>query len=108
MNAGQLVVMCTSTPSSSYIVGGHAYAVVGYNALSSQPFTVLNPWGGSTSSVWCIQDNQVYGLFTATASFLSANFTWYSTGTGTGIEALSIQAAGDYLFAQARHHGFAA
>jgi hypothetical protein len=80
--AGDLICICTSTPTSPYIVGGHCYAVVGYDASSSTPFEVLNPWGGTTSSVWCTQDNQVYGLFSADATFLSQNFTWESQGSG--------------------------
>ena len=44
-NAGQLVVLCTSTPASSYIVGSHCYAMVGYNASSSEPIEMFNPWG---------------------------------------------------------------
>jgi hypothetical protein len=32
-NAGDLIVLCTpTTPPSSYVVGNHCYAVVGYNA----------------------------------------------------------------------------
>ena len=50
-NSGDLIVLCTSTPTSSYIVGSHCYAVVGYNASSSQPFEVFNPWG-TDSSGW--------------------------------------------------------
>ena len=48
-NSGDLIVLCTSTPTSSHIVGDHCYAVVGYNASSSQPFEVFNPWGTNSS-----------------------------------------------------------
>ncbi|MGD0045308.1 MAG: hypothetical protein ABSE84_33730, partial [Isosphaeraceae bacterium] len=82
-NAGQLIVLATSNPSSSYIVGDHAYAVVNYTASSSMPFEVYNPWGGTDSSVWCPVDPQVYGLFFASAGFLSQNFASQFIGTGT-------------------------
>jgi hypothetical protein len=81
-NSGQLIVLTTVTPASSDIVSSHCYAVVGYNPSSSTPFEILNAWGGTTSSVWCPQDTQVYGLFNATAAFLSQNFTVVSLGTG--------------------------
>ncbi|MGO8752794.1 MAG: fibronectin type III domain-containing protein, partial [Thermoguttaceae bacterium] len=41
--SGQLVTLGTSTPASSYIVGDHCYALVGYNPSSSQPFQIYNP-----------------------------------------------------------------
>jgi hypothetical protein len=45
-NAGSLIVLCTpNKPVSSDIVGNHCYAVIGYNASSSQPFEIFNPWG---------------------------------------------------------------
>jgi hypothetical protein len=88
-NANDLVVLISkSSPSSSYIVGSpsegtHAYAVVGYNPYSSQPFTVYNPWG-SDSSGWALgtfDGHSVYGLFTCNGSFLSANFSTQSVGS---------------------------
>jgi hypothetical protein len=78
--AGDFIVLSTVSPSSSYIVGNHDYAVVGYNSSSGQ-FELMNPWGGITSSNLCPQDNQVYGLFSANASFLSANFSNEAVGT---------------------------
>jgi hypothetical protein len=72
--AGKFVVLPTVSPTSSYIMGGHDYVVTGYNA-STGLFTLLNPWGGSTTSQWCPQAPQYYGLFTASASFITANFT---------------------------------
>jgi hypothetical protein len=65
-------------------VGDHDYAVVGYNA-SAGLLELLNPWGGTTSSDLCPQDNQVYGLFYANASFVAANFTTQSIGAGTAV-----------------------
>jgi len=89
-NAGQLIVLISSSaPASSYIVGDaqetHAYAVVNYTASSSQPFQVYNPWG-TDSSGWALglfNGHKVYGLFFASATFLSQNFAWQSFGTGT-------------------------
>lgn len=53
-----------STPASSTVVGGHAYAVVGYNA-ANQTVTLFNPWG--------IQ----YGLLTLSWSQIKANFDYF-------------------------------
>jgi hypothetical protein len=53
-----------STPTSNTVVGGHAYAVVGYNA-TNQTVTLFNPWG--------IQ----YGLVTMTWSQIQANFSYF-------------------------------
>ena len=88
-NKGEYIVLASSTtPTSSYIVGNrsetHAYAVVGYNASSSQPFKVFNPWG-TNSSGWALgtfNGHQVYGLFTADAAFLSHNFASQFVGSG--------------------------
>jgi hypothetical protein len=33
-NSGRLIVLCAETPASSFIVGSHCYAVVGYDATS--------------------------------------------------------------------------
>jgi hypothetical protein len=88
---GDLIVLGSSTdPTSSYIVGDssetHAYAVVGYKSSSSTPFTVLNPWG-TTSSGWAPGcTNEYYGLFNASASFLAENFATMSLGTGAAPE----------------------
>jgi hypothetical protein len=76
-NAGDLIVLGTSTPVNSKIVGGHAYAMVAYNPSSSMPFEAYNPWGLTTAA-----RNNVYGLFTANAAFISQNFTSQSIGSG--------------------------
>ena len=81
-NSGDLIVLCTSTPASSLIVGSHCYAVVGYNASSGEPFKAFNPWGTDSSGWAPGQSNKIYGLFTANAAFLSQNFTTQSLGTG--------------------------
>jgi Calpain family cysteine protease len=84
-NAGQLIVLCSmSNPSSAYIVGSHAYAVVGDNASARYPFLVYNPWG-TDSSGWAPSlenGHQVYGLFNANGAFLSQNFADQSIGVG--------------------------
>jgi hypothetical protein len=73
LQAGDLV--CIDTPDSSGIdpqlVGGHCYAVVGYDPSSSLPFEVLNPWGVRT---YDMTGGQYYGLFTANGTFLEENF----------------------------------
>jgi hypothetical protein len=53
-----------SAPASSSVVGGHAYAVVGYNA-SNQTVTLFNPWGVE------------YGLVTMSWSQIQANFSYF-------------------------------
>jgi hypothetical protein len=84
-NAGQLIVLSTVSPSSTYIVGDHAYAVVGYNLSSSLPFELMNPWGADSSGWAPGEDNQIYGLFTANAPFLVQNFvdSTYDVGEPT-------------------------
>jgi Calpain family cysteine protease/Tectonin domain len=83
-NSGQFIVLCDSTPSSHYIVASHCYAVVGYNASSSQPFELFNPWG-TNSAGWADfpgQTGGAWGLFTANAAFISQNFNQQSIDTG--------------------------
>jgi len=83
-DAGNLVVICTSTPQSSYIVGNHCYAVVGYDSSSGEPFEVFNPWGtdSSTPTGWAPGGyEQIYGLFLADAAFISQNFYNQSIAT---------------------------
>jgi hypothetical protein len=79
-NAGELVVLCTGNPNSSYIVGSHCYALVNYNPSGSQPFEVYNPWGTASNGWYNGVVNGTYGLFWADASFLSSNFSSQSTG----------------------------
>jgi hypothetical protein len=73
LQAGDLV--CIGTPDSSNIdpqlVGGHCYAVIGYDPSSSLPFEVFNPWGVRTYSM---TGGQTYGLFDANGTFLEDNF----------------------------------
>ena len=53
-NSGKLIVLDSSTNANdNLIVGGshgtHAYAFVGYNSSSSNPFELYNPWGASST-----------------------------------------------------------
>jgi hypothetical protein len=84
-NAGKLIVLTATDPPSPYIVETHIYAVVGYDPTSSQPFKVFNPWGTNASG-WALSTNhgqQVWGLFNASAAFLSQNFTAQTIVGGT-------------------------
>ena len=80
-NAGQFVVLCTSSPSSSYIVGNHCYAMVGYNASSGLPFQIFNPWGTQSDGYAPGQSGKIYGLFNANAPFVSQNFAYQGIGS---------------------------
>jgi hypothetical protein len=87
-NAGQLIVLNTTTPASPYIVPSHSYAVVGYNASSSQPFQLYNPWGIGSGD-WALatyNGQQVYGLFNTNATFVAQNFSDQCIGTGAAAE----------------------
>ena len=64
-----------TSPSSSYLVSDHAYALVGLNSSSSQPFLIYNR-GGLTSSGWVPGfSGTTYGLFNASTGFVQSNFT---------------------------------
>jgi hypothetical protein len=85
--SGELVVLCTtSSPTNQYIVGDHAYAMVGFSASSSTPFTMYNPWGtDANGDGWypgLYEGHQVYGQFNASAATISANFDLESFGNG--------------------------
>ena len=81
-NAGKLIVLSTSTPTSPYIEGSHCYAVVGYNPSVNLPFEVYNPWGTDSSGWAPGYSNNKYGLFNANGAFLSQNFASQSVGVG--------------------------
>jgi hypothetical protein len=83
-NAGCLIVICTPNKKlpSSYILGNHCYAVVGYNASSSLPFEVFNPYGTDALGWEPGHDGSIYGLFKANAPFISQNFSGQSIGSG--------------------------
>ncbi len=90
-NAGQLIVLCSSPNAGDNLIvgdsnGTHAYAVISYNASSSTPFELYNPWGlssvvGHTSS---FNGHQVYdGPFWFGSSLISQDFASQTIGTGT-------------------------
>jgi Calpain family cysteine protease len=81
-NSGLLVVLNTTSPSSSYIVSSHSYAMVGYYSSSSMPFQIFNPWGTDASGWAPNNSGTKYGLFFANAAFVSANFSTPSYGIG--------------------------
>lgn len=50
-NAGKIIGFASkSAPASNTVVGGHAYAVIGYNS-SNQTITLYNPWGPNYDTV---------------------------------------------------------
>jgi uncharacterized protein YccT (UPF0319 family) len=94
-NSGKFVVLCTPpNPSNEYIVGDHAYAMVGYNASSSTPFTMYNPWGtDANGDGWyggLYNGHQVYGQFNASAATIAANFDLESFGSGGQVGTASL------------------
>jgi hypothetical protein len=88
---GQFVLLSTpdSTPSPN-LVHDHVYALVGYNASSSQAFELFNPWGAAETNLSTAEgsasggfatvkgfapgSNTIFGLFTADSNFVSQNF----------------------------------
>lgn len=80
---GDFVVLCTQTPSSPYLVPDHCYAVL--SSDDGHDFELLNPWG-NTASGYAPQLNNgqaVYGLFTASMSFIDQNFASVGAAVGT-------------------------
>jgi hypothetical protein len=65
-NSGKMIGFASyQTPAAgSGVVGGHAYAVVGYNA-TAQTVTLFNPWGIE------------YGLLTMNWSQVQSNFMYF-------------------------------
>jgi hypothetical protein len=86
-NAGCLIVLGTTTPSSSYIQGNHAYAVVGCGTN----YQVFNPWGTDHYGWAAGHYGTKSGLFWADATFISQNFSGQSIGTG----AINVNDAGE-------------
>ena len=65
-NAGQLIGFASaSQPTSSSVVGNHAYAVIGYNA-QAKTVTLFNPWG--------LNNGYAPGTITLTWAQIEANF----------------------------------
>ena len=66
--------------------GTHAYAVINYNASSSTPFELYNPWGLSSvvGHTWNWNGHQVYdGPFWFGSTPISQDFAYQIIGTGT-------------------------
>jgi hypothetical protein len=88
--AGQLVLLCTTTPTDAYsIVANHVYAMVGYNG-GDLPFEVYNPWGTDSAGYAPRPYNghRIWGDFVCNATYLSENFhdQMTSAGAGTGAD----------------------
>jgi hypothetical protein len=64
-NQGKMIGFASMvTPSSTQVVGSHAYPVVGYNA-ANQTITLFNPWGVE------------YGLVTMTWAEIQGSFSYF-------------------------------
>jgi Calpain family cysteine protease len=85
--AGKLIVISTSEPKTNHLVGNHEYPVVGYDASSSKPFEVFNPWGTEsatatpTEPAFAPGSTKFYGLFREDGTFLSMNFAEHAIAT---------------------------
>jgi hypothetical protein len=96
-NAGDLIVLDTTHPASSAIVGEHCYAVVGYNASSGEPFELFNPWGTQKNGWAPGETGKIFGLFGASAAFISQNFAGQTIGVGATMSGDTIDRAVDGL-----------
>ena len=89
-NAGQLIVLGSSPNANDNLIvgdsnGTHAYAVINYNASSSTPFELYNPWGLSSvvDHTWNWNGHQVYdGPFWFGSSPMLQDFASQTIGTG--------------------------
>jgi hypothetical protein len=83
---GELVVLGTITPKSSFIAPTHAYPVVAYDK-SSKLFELFNPWGPLSASATPTRPaysdalQNKYGLFWANYSFVLENFAKHMIAT---------------------------
>jgi hypothetical protein len=72
--ANKLVLLSTGdVPAGSGLTSNHCYAMVGYNAASSTPITLFNPWGIT------------YGQPSVSASELSTSFQ-FEAAAGSALE----------------------
>jgi hypothetical protein len=72
--SNDLVLLSTGAAAAgSYLASNHCYAMVGYNAASSTPITLFNPWGIT------------YGQPTVSASQLSTSFQ-FEAAAGSALE----------------------
>ncbi len=101
-NNGEYVVF--STPKSetdSNIVGGHIYAMVGYNPSNAQsePYELMNPWG-DTSSGYAPGSSTIWGLLTCNGAFLSDYFNGYSTAGSADSADTTASTPGQFAMAE--------
>ena len=95
-NAGRLIVLHSSPNAGDNLIVGHLdaqntpeihdYAVISYNASSSTPFELYNPWGDSSvlGHTTTFNSHQVYdGPFWFSSSLISQDFGFQFIGTGT-------------------------
>ena len=113
-NSGKIICLGTSPNANDNLIvgdsaGTHAYAVVGYNAFSSNPFELYNPWGASSTlnGMVTFKGKAVYGgAFYISSPLISSDFSGeYACGLvmQIGGQASDDEAAG-YSVAR-RHHG---
>ena len=82
-NSGKIICLGSSPNANDNLIvgdshGTHAYAVVNYNANSSTPFELYNPWGVTSTLNGVISYNgkNVYGgAFYASSSLVSNDFS---------------------------------
>jgi hypothetical protein len=95
MAAGKLVVLGTGNSTGlANIEHNHAYAVVGYNASASLPFTVFNPWGDAGGYD---HGTFIWGQFTANGAALRAYFAMGAVaGAAPDVQGLAAGLAGAF------------
>jgi hypothetical protein len=91
-NNNKLIVLNAGTPSSPLIVGGHSYALVGYDGTQSL-FKVFNPWGIKLTIPGYSNQYSQFDLFTASAAFLVQNLSL--AGVAGAVRSPTAEAQGD-------------
>jgi len=87
--AGKLVLLCTTTPTDSYLVPNHVYAMVGYYGYYGEElFEMFNPWGTNSAGFAPRPYNghQILGDFLRQAGYLTENFHDQVVSSGAGAE----------------------
>jgi hypothetical protein len=103
-NAGDFVVLGTESPVSQSLVPDHDYALVNYLPTNTTPFELFNPLGvaslesppeseepGAIVIGWAPESNDTYGLFCASAAYVSQNFSYQAIGMAASGVPLSSQ-----------------
>ncbi len=104
--AGDIIVMGSSSSANDNLIvgdsgGTHAYAVVGYNASSSSPFELSNPWGVSSTinGLTTYNGHNVYGgAFWASSSLISQDFAGQYYGFGAVLTSHSSDLNSSWFF----------